>query len=197
MEITGTGEQFRMRRALPADVPALHALIASSVRGLQAQDYSPEQIEGALGTVFGVDTQLIADGTYFVVEVTGAGRQPRIVGCGGWSGRKTLFGSDKGSGREDSLLDPQRDNARIRAFFVHPDWARRGIGAHILEACENAAVTAGFRGFEMGATLSGQRLYAARGYRVVERIAVTLANGASMPVIRMAKPAFRDAPAEP
>ena len=110
-----------------------------------------------------------------------------IIGCGGWSKRKTLFGSDHGPGREASLLDPERENARIRAFFVHPGWARRGIGSLILDMCEKAAMEAGFRGFEMGATLTGERLYAVRGYRPLERIDVPLANGASIPVIRMVK----------
>ena len=174
---------FRIRRASTADAPAIAALIDSSVRTLQANDYSAEQIEGALGTVFGVDTQLIADGTYFVVE-TG----PNVlVGCGGWSNRKTLFGSDHGPGREAALLDPARENARIRAFFVHPDWARRGVGSLVLKTCEDAAIEAGFRGFELGATLTGERLYSARGYAPVERIEVPLATGVSIPVIRMVK----------
>jgi GNAT superfamily N-acetyltransferase len=165
----------------------LQVLIDLSVRALQADDYSPAQIEGALGTVFGVDSQLIADGTYFVLEARVAGGEKKIVGCGGWSKRKTLFGSDRGSGREDSLLDPRADNAKIRAFFVHPDWARRGIGSKILEACESAARTSGFKGFELGATITGERLYRARGYQVIDRIEAPLANGASLPVIRMWK----------
>jgi len=168
-------------------VPELQALIALSARSLQALDYSPAQIEGALGTVFGVDTQLIADGTYFVVDAIGKGGMKAIAGCGGWSKRKTLFGGDRGSGREDSLLDPLQDYARIRAFFVHPDLARRGIGSRILDACESAAREAGFKGFELGATITGERLYKARGYRVTGRIDVPLPNGASMPVIRMSK----------
>jgi ribosomal protein S18 acetylase RimI-like enzyme len=180
-------EPYRIRRALAEDAPALKVLIDLSVRALQAQDYSPAQIEGALGSVFGVDSQLIADGTYLVAEVVGDGGKKAIAGCGGWSKRKTLFGSDQVPGREDGLLDPRTDDARIRAFFVHPDWARRGIGGRILAACEDAAIAAGFKGFELGATLSGERLYKARGYRVIERITVPLANGASMPVIRMWK----------
>ena len=152
------------------------------MRSLQAGDYSPLQIEGALATVFGVDTQLIADGTYFVVETGGV-----MAGCGGWSRRKTLYGGDRAPGRENNLLDPSRDRAKIRAFFVHPDWARKGIGSRILEACEDAAVAAGFSGFEMGATVTGERLYRERGYRATERIEVPLANGESLPVIRMFK----------
>jgi len=177
---------FHIRRATPADIPALHALINLSVRTLQAQDYSSAQIEGAIGTVFGVDSQLIADETYFVLEATSESEK-KIVGCGGWSKRKTLFGSDQRDGRENSLLDPLSDNAKIRAFFVHPEWARRGIGSQLLEACENAASEAGFRGFELGATITGERLYRARGYQAIERIEVPLSNGASLPVIRMSK----------
>jgi GNAT superfamily N-acetyltransferase len=177
------GESFHIRLAIPGDVPTLEALIDLSVRSLQVHDYSPAQIDGALGTVFGVDSQLIADGTYFVIE----DEKKKIVGCGGWSKRKTLFGGDRGSGREDSLLDPNSDNAKIRAFFVHPDWARRGIGSKILDACESAARQAGFKGFELGATITGERLYSARGYEVVDRIEVPLANGASLHVIRMSK----------
>jgi len=178
-----------IRPATGADIPALTALIDFSARRLQAGDYSPEQIEGALGTVFGVDTQLIADGTYFVVETTGEDARPVIVGCGGWSKRKTLFGSDHRPGRENQLLDPARDNARIRAFFVHPDWARQGVGSMILDTCEQAARDAGFSGFELGATITGERLYAVRGYRAMEKLAVPLANGTSLPIILMVKPA--------
>ena len=180
-----------LRAASDADITALEALIRLSVRILQAGDYSPEQREGALQNVFGVDRQLIADRTYFVVEAGGA-----LAGCGGWSRRRTLFGSDRRAGREDSLLDPARENARIRAFFVHPDWARRGVGTLLLEACEKAAIEAGFRGFELGATLTGERLYRVRGYRAVERVEVPLANGASLPMIRMEKSLTRaDRPA--
>ncbi len=183
---------LRLRQAVPADIPALRALIDASVRGLQAQDYTPAQIEGALATVYGVDTQLIADGTYLVAEVflhEGAipGQQPVIAGCGGWSMRKTLYGADHCAGREDSLLDPQTDAAKIRAFFVHPKWARQGVGSVILEACESAARNAGFRRLEMGATLTGVPFYRSKGYAELERIDVPLGNGATMPIVRMGK----------
>ena len=171
-----------LRLATSSDIPAIASLIDLSVRRLQAEDYSPRQIEGALGTVFGVDRQLIADQTYFVVETGG-----EIVGCGGWSKRATLFGSDHHTSREDTLLDPARDNARIRAFFVHPEWARLGIGSRILAACEAAAIEHGFRSFELGATLTGERLYRVRGYQPEQRIEVRLGNGESLPVIRMTK----------
>jgi GNAT superfamily N-acetyltransferase len=171
-----------LRQAVAADIPALRVLIDASVRGLQAADYTPSQIESALRTVYGVDSQLIADGSYFVVEA-----QSVIVGCGGWSKRKTLFGGDRWTEREDALLDPQRDAAKIRAFFVHPDWVRRGIGSMILDACERAAIAAGFTRFEMGATLTGVALYRARGYVPLEHFGVSLENGESLPIVRMEK----------
>jgi GNAT superfamily N-acetyltransferase len=173
---------FTLRLASADDIPALRVLIDASVRGLQAADYTPAQIEGALQTVYGVDSQLIADGTYFVVEAESV-----IVGCGGWSKHKTLFGGDRWAGREDSLLSPEHDAAKIRAFFVHPNWVRRGIGSMILEACEKAAATAGFTRFEMGATLTGVSLYRARGYVAMENISVPLKNGESFVVVRMEK----------
>lgn len=181
---------IHIRHAVPADVPALRMLINASVRQLQAQDYAPAQIEGALQTVFGVDSQLIADQTYFVAEATPpAGSDPIAVGCGGWSKRKTLYGSDHWTGREDALLDPRHDAAKIRAFFIHPEWARRGIGTVILETCERAAKSAGFQRFEMGATLTGVRLFSARGYVAMENLKVPLPNGELLPVVRMSKQA--------
>jgi GNAT superfamily N-acetyltransferase len=144
-----------LRKAVAADVPRLREVVEVSVRGLQVVDYSPAQIDGALKSVYGVDSPLIADGTYFVAEIAKPNTgQMYIVGCGGWSKRQTLYGGDQYCVREDSLLDPSRDAAKIRAFFVHPDWARHGIGTMILEACEDAATEAGFTRFEMGATLA-------------------------------------------
>jgi len=174
-----------IRKAVPADIPRLREVIHGSVRGLQANDYSPAQIEGALKSVYGVDSQLIADGTYFAAEIGG-----QIVACGGWSRRKTLYGGDQYSGREDSLLDPAREAAKIRAFFVHPDYVRRGIGTLILEACETAAIAAGFRRLEMGATLSGVAFYRVRGYEEVENQNVPLGNGEVLPIVKMAKEIF-------
>jgi len=193
---------FRIRKAVLADVPVLRELIEASVRGLQLQDYTPAQMEGALETVFGVDSQLIEDGTYFVAEARVADKQSleeqingaknagagwTIAGCGGWSKRKTLYGSDYWTGREDALLDPKRDAAKIRAFFIHPTWARQGIGSKILEACEIAASAAGFASYEMGATLTGAKLFGTKGYVAVENIQVPLKDGLTLPVIRMAK----------
>jgi len=182
-----------LRLATPADIPALHQLIETSVRTLQQNDYTPEQIDGALGTVLGLDTQLVVDGTYFIAEARAACAH-HLAGCGGWSKRKTLFGSDHARVREPELLNPATDAAKIRAFFIHPDFARRGIGTTILEACEAAARAAGFRRFEMGATLTGVPLYLARGYKILDRIEVPLGNGHTFPVIRMSK---SDAPKSP
>ena len=173
---------LKIRPAVPADIPVLTQVIAASVRVVQAQDYTELQRESALASVYGVDTQLIADRTYFAAEVDGV-----IVACGGWSKRKTLFGADHCAGREDSLLDPATDAAKIRAFFVHPTWVRKGIGTRVLEACESAAMAAGFRKFEMGATLTGVWLYQVRGYRAVENIEVPLPDGQSLPIVRMEK----------
>jgi GNAT superfamily N-acetyltransferase len=176
----------QIRKAVAADTSRLREIIDASVRGLQAGVYSPAQIEGALRSVYGVDSQLIADGTYLVVEdISQAGSV--IVACGGWSKRKTLYGGDQYSGREDSLLDPSRDAAKIRAFFVHPKYARRGIGSMILQACEDAARAAGFTRLEMGATLSGVAFYKAMGYIEVENQAVPLSNGETLPIVKMTK----------
>ena len=188
---------FTIRQAVFDDIPVLRVLIDASVRRLQAQDYTPTQIESALATVYGVDSQLIADGTYFVVEAEAqhsnlsaretSDAQPVIVACGGWSKRRTLYGGDRWTAREDTLLDPRVDAAKIRAFFVHPNWVRRGIGTIILSECERAAAEAGFRRFEMGATLTGVPLYRARGYVELERMGVPLANGESLPIVHMEK----------
>jgi GNAT superfamily N-acetyltransferase len=176
----------QIRKAITADVPRLREIIEASVRGLQAGDYSPAQIEGALRSVYGVDSRLVADGTYLVAEeISGTG--PAIVACGGWSKRRTLYGGDQYAGREDSLLDPSRDAAKIRAFFVHPKWARRGIGSMILQACEDAARAAGFTRLEMGATLSGVAFYKAKGYTEVEYQDVPLSNGELLSIVKMAK----------
>jgi GNAT superfamily N-acetyltransferase len=182
--------KIHIRPAVPADVPVLQQLIDASVRELQAQDYTPAQMQGALQTVFGVDSQLIADGTYLVAEALIAeDARAVIAGCGGWSKRKTLYGGDKWTGREDSLLDPSHDAAKIRAFFIHPAWARRGVGTLILEACEAAAKSAGFTRYEMGATLTGAKLFGVKGYVPVRWIEIPLVNGELLPVIHMEKQA--------
>jgi GNAT superfamily N-acetyltransferase len=177
---------IRIRKAMQADIPRLQEVIEASVRGLQAADYTPAQIEGALKSVYGVDSQLIADGTYFAAEIADASGTT-IVACGGWSKRRTLYGGDQFAGREDSLLDPVRDAAKIRAFFVHPRWARHGIGSMILDACENAAMAAGFKRLEMGATLSGVAFYRAKGYKEIEKQSAPLGDGESLAIVRMDK----------
>jgi len=174
---------FEIRLASRTDLPVLTDLIQRSARELQRNEYSEAQIEGALAGVFGADSQLVADGTYFVVQ----NESGSIVGCGGWSKRKTLFGGDHWSGRQDALLDPATDPAKIRAFFIHPQWSRRGIASLILKTCEDRAAAAGFRKLEMGATLTGVPLYAAHGYAPTNRIEVPLPNGQVLPVVQMEK----------
>lgn len=173
---------FALRTAVMADIPLLKSLIADSVMVLQAGEYSEAQRQAALGTVFGVDTQLIIDQTYFVIEADG-----EIVACGGWSFRKTLYGADALAGREDNRLDPANAAARIRAFFVKPGWTRRGLGGQILKACEAAAITAGFRRFELGATLTGIPLYRAYGYEPIEETEAQMKDGLTLPIVRMGK----------
>jgi GNAT superfamily N-acetyltransferase len=172
-------------------VPALRTLIDASVRQLQAQDYTTEQIDSALKTVFGVDSQLVADGTYLIVQTVSSAedesKKPVIVACGGWSKRKTLYGGDRWRERQDDLLDPRTDAAKIRAFFIHPSWARRGIGTMLLDACESAARAAGFTRFEMGATLTGVKLFQERGYVAVERMEVQLEADVTLPIMHMIK----------
>jgi GNAT superfamily N-acetyltransferase len=181
--------EFSLRLATDEDIPALHALIEASIRGLQAGDYTPAQIDGALGTVLGLDTQLIKDRTYFIATALDQNLKARSAGCGGWSKRKTLFGADRGPGREPELLDPSVDAAKVRAIFVHPDCARRGLGSLILARVEAEAAAAGFRRYEMGSTLTGVPLYRLKGYVEVERIAVPLWNGEALPVVKMVKEA--------
>ncbi|HEY2914334.1 MAG TPA: GNAT family N-acetyltransferase [Candidatus Angelobacter sp.] len=180
---------FAIRPAVAAHIPALRGLIDASVRRLQSGDYSPAQIDSALRTVFGVDSQLVADGTYLLVETVPVDpeKKPIIVACGGWSKRKTLYGGDRWRDRQDDMLDPATDAAKIRAFFIHPDWARQGIGTLLLDACESAALAAGFTRFEMGATLTGAKLFEKRGYVAVERLDVPLEGEITLPIIHMVK----------
>jgi GNAT superfamily N-acetyltransferase len=182
---------FSLRPATEHDIPALHKLIEASVRGLHADDYTPAQIEGALGTVLGLDTQLIADQTYFIAEALSQNAKAMgpLAGCGGWSKRKTLFGADHAPDREPDFLNPATDAAKIRAIFVHPAFARRGLGSLILAHVEAEARAAGFQRFEMGSTLTGVPLYRLKGYVEVERIAVPLKNGETVPVVKMVKAA--------
>ncbi len=182
--------ELAIRTATTADIPALEALIEASVRRLQAQDYSPAQLDAALGAVFGVDRQLIADETYLIAE-----RQGQLVGCGGWSRRRTLFGADAVADRDDSLLIPGVDAARIRAFFVHPDAARQGVGASILSACEAAAARAGFTALELGATLTGLPFYRRYGFEAAETRQAPLPGGESLAIVAMRKVIRASSPA--
>jgi GNAT superfamily N-acetyltransferase len=173
---------WSLRLATDDDIPALESLIGRSVRELQADSYSSAQMDGALGSVFGVDRQLIRDQTYFVIEQAGA-----IVACGGWSKRESLFGSDAARAKEDALLDPPTQPARIRAFFVHPGHARRGLGRAILLACESAIREAGFRTVTLVATLPGVAFYEAFGYKSGQGYEVPLVNGLSLAVVPMTR----------
>jgi GNAT superfamily N-acetyltransferase len=183
LEDTRLVMDFQLRTATSADVPAIRELIDASVRYLQAADYSRAQIEGALATVFTVDSQLIADGTYFV-----AFADDELAGCGGWSFRKTLYGGDHQIETVvQERLDPAVDAAKVRAIFVHPKFARMGLGSLILAAAEDAAVEQGFSRFEMGSTLTGVTLYTLKGYRAVSRFRVPVGGGEAIEVVRMTK----------
>jgi GNAT superfamily N-acetyltransferase len=179
-----------LRPATLDDIPALDSLIRASVLTLQAADYSPAQLEASHGTVFGVDLQLIHDATYFVIEQDG-----KLVACGGWSRRRTLCGASgiqhHGCGnpaqRDDALLDPATEAAKIRAFFIHPAYARRGLATRILNHCEAEAAAAGFTRLELGSTLTGIPLYRKHGYADAEHLSVPLRDGLSLPVVRMVK----------
>ena len=144
--------------------------------------YTPAQIDSLITHVFGVDTQLIIDGTYFVIE-----RGGRLQACGGWSARRTLFGGDQAKAGGDPSLDPQRDPARVRAFFVHPASARLGLGRALLRHCEEAARAAGFRRTELMATLPGEPLYRAFGYEALESVMYRLPDGQGVGFVRMGR----------
>jgi GNAT superfamily N-acetyltransferase len=165
------------------DVPALRSLIDESARGLSTGFYSATQIEAAVTHVFGVDTQLIVDGTYFVIDATDG-----PAAAGGWSARRTLYGGDQMKGAADPPLDPLTEPARIRAFFVRPTWARKGLARRLYAACAERASAAGFRELELMATRPGEPFYAALGFEVVERVVVTLPGDVDVPFARMRRP---------
>lgn len=169
-----------VRGATPTDLPALRAIMDRSIGALQDAFLTPEQVV-ASRALMGLDTQLIADGTYFVAEVDGV-----PAGCGGWSARATLYGGDHSAGRDARPLDPATDAARVRAMYTDPGFARRGVGRAIIAACEAAAADAGFARVELMATLSGEPLYRAVGYRPVERV-MDEVDGVGVPLIRMEK----------
>jgi GNAT superfamily N-acetyltransferase len=168
------------RLAGPADIPALEAVMDAAIAELQKGFLSPGQI-AASRTIMGLDRQLVADGTYFVVEACG-----QIAGCGGWSRRATLYGGDHSPGRDAALLDPARDAARVRAMYTRPDFARRGVGRLILALCEDAARAEGFTRLELMGTRSGQPLYLSAGYTVIEEI-LDDRGGEPVPLARMGK----------
>lgn len=175
---------FRIRKAVFEDIEAIEKLIAASVRGLSRADYDERQVELSIRTVFGVDTELIGDGTYFIAET----EDGEMAGCGGWSRRRTLYGASiYAHSRDSELLAPATDAAKIRAFFIHPDFARKGVGTLILETCEREAQAEGFKAAEMMATLPGVRLYAARGYTGDERVKVPIGEDLDITCVKMRK----------
>ena len=169
------------QRATLADVSELSALMTDSIRQLIGAYLDPARVAASY-EIMGIDTQLIEDGTYFAVRCG-----DRIVGCGGWSRRATLFGGDHSSGRSTRLLDPATEPARVRAMYTHPDFARRGIGRRVLETCEAAAAAEGFLALELVATVAGEPLYASHGFTVLERIEVPTSRGVTVPCARMRK----------
>lgn len=174
---------YIIRKAVLDDQAKIAQIIAQSVKGLSRDDYTERQIELSIKSVFGVDTDLISDGTYFVAEAEG-----KIVGCGGWSKRKTLYGASRyESSRDSAELNPRTDAAKIRAFFIHPDWARKGIGRAILEACETEAKAHGFQSAEMMSTLPGIKLYSVCGYAGDERVGIPVGEGEEIICIKMRK----------
>lgn len=175
--------ELTIRLATTDDIPALGALVEAAVRGIGPSIYGPQQIESGLRYIFGLDTrQLIADGTYYVAELGG-----ELIGAGGWSRRPTLYRGDQARAEEPALLDPARDAARIRAFYVHPRWARRGIGRRLLQRCETAAHGAGFSRLELVATLPGAPLYSAGGFVTTRAVEVQMPDGVTLPCMHMAK----------
>ena len=170
------------RLATPDDAPAIRALVVRSARGLSIGFYTPEQIEAAIVHVFGVDSQLIRDGTYYVID-----SPEGLAAAGGWSRRRTLFGGDQMKTAEDPLLDPAVDAARIRAFFVDPRWARRGLARTLYSLCARAASAAGFERFELMATAPGEPFYTGLGFRVVERVELVLPPGVPVAFTRMTR----------
>ena len=169
-----------LRLATIGDLPALVELIPASARALSRGFYTEAQTEAAIRYIFGPDTRLITDGTYFIVEEDGA-----LAGCGGWSQRRTLYGGDQMKSAEDPFLDPRTEAARIRAFFVHPGFARKGVGSAILDACLEAARAAGFQRVELASTLPGVPFYRALGFEERESMEAPMPDGTPLPIIRM------------
>lgn len=173
---------WTVRPARLDEKDALNNLIHGSARALSETDYSPEQIEGLIQFVFGVDSELVLDQTYFVVEKEGI-----AVACGGWSKRRTLFGGDACKGRDSGYLDPSKDAAKIRAFFVHPDFSRQGLAKLLMGHCEKAAKEFGFIEMELMSTVPGIKFYQSQGYEGDQKIHHTLPNGIVIELLPMRK----------
>ena len=175
-----------LRLAIPEDLPALRLLMNASIGELLKPFLGPEAVAASFD-IMGLDSQLVTDGTYFVIEDGGA-----LAGCGGWSRRATLFGGDHSAGRDAALLDPANDAARVRAMYTHPDHVRKGVGRLILEACEAAAAGEGFKRVELAGTMAGEPLYRACGYVEIERFSAPTSKGVDVPLVRMGKTLSRD-----
>ena len=175
-------DKLSHRLATANDLPALRTLMNAAIAELLPAFLSPAEVEASFA-VMGLDTQLIEDGTYFVVELDGA-----IAGCGGWSRRATLFGGNHTAGRDARLLDPKSEPARVRAMYTSPAFTRRGVGRRVLEICEGAARAEGFTSVELGATMGGKPLYEACGYKPIELMMVPTPGGVTVPILRMGKP---------
>ncbi|HHF7366751.1 TPA: GNAT family N-acetyltransferase [Legionella bozemanae] len=171
-----------IRNVLIDEIKTLNQLIKYSARELSQEDYTSQEIEGAIHFIFGVDKELIKDQTYYAIEKKG-----NVIACGGWSKRKTLFGGDQCSAREEGFLNPQTDYAKIRAFFVHPNHARQGLGKMLLKYCEQQALFHGFTKMEMMATLPGAKLYEFCGYQIIEPQYFPLPNGTHFKMLKMIK----------
>ena len=174
-------QTLTIRSAVSGDIPALKAVMDRAIKELLPAFLPPAEVL-ASQEVMGLDTQLIEDGTYYVVEAGGA-----IAGCGGWSRRATLFGGDHSAGRDAALVDPATDPARVRAMYTSPDFTRRGVGRLILATCEAKAKAEGFSRCEMAATMAGEPLYAACGYQRIEPFEAQTSNGVKVPLVRMGK----------
>jgi GNAT superfamily N-acetyltransferase len=172
---------FTSRLATREDLPEIHAVVEASIAELQKGFLDDAQIESSRA-IMGVDTELIDDGTYFLVSADG-----ELAGCGGWSRRATLYGGSQTPGRDSAQLDPDVDSARVRAMYTNPAHARRGVGRLILQLCERAAAAEGFTRLELMSTLSGEPLYTAYGFRPLERLTDDT-GGAPVPIVRMEKP---------
>lgn len=173
---------FSHRLAAPSDMAALTGLMNAAIRDLLPQFLEPEQVEASFA-IMGLDTVLIDDGTYFIVEQNG-----ELAGCGGWSRRATLFGGNHTEGRDARLLDPRSEPARVRAMYTAPRFVRRGVGRKVLALCEDAARAEGFLSVELAATMGGKPLYEACGYQPLEAMLVATPNGVQVPLLRMRKP---------